>query len=138
MAREDGFTAGLQFWLFFLIALVLLEFPLAYAIVFGAIAGMAGGFAVGWWQGLGRQTGAGYSDLAVTLDAQRLIELDEPEGDSYSRGEAMLRRRRANYVSNRPYDRDSRKRTVNGWLSWRRSSRPRGKVGQEQDRDRFN
>lgn len=123
--KEDGFTAGLRFWLVFLIVLVLLRFPLPYAIVFGAIAGLAGGFAVGWWQELSMAPGKnGYSDVFVTMDAQRLLELDESESDTYDRAEGVLRRR-SQYVSNRPYDRDGRKQIVNGWLAWRRSSRPR-------------
>ncbi len=123
--REDGFTAGLRFWLIFLIILVLLRFPLPYAIVFGAVGGMAGGFAVGWWQELSLLPGQnGYSDMFVAMDAQRLLELDESESDTYERAEQVLKRR-SQYVSNRPYDRDSRKQLVNGWLSWRRSSRPR-------------
>jgi membrane protein implicated in regulation of membrane protease activity len=121
---EDGFTAGLKFWLVFLIALVLLGFPLAYAIVFGAIAGIAGGFAVGWWQELSLKPGvSSYSDVFAAIDSQRLMTLDESESDNYDRGESLLRRR-AKYVSNRPYDRDNRKRTMNSWLSWRLSSRP--------------
>lgn len=122
---DDGFTAGLKFWLIFLIALVLMRFPLPYAIVFAFVGGMAGGFALGWWQELSLIPGQnGYSDVFVTMDAQRLLELDEPESDTYDRAEGVLRRR-SQYVSNRPYDRDGRKQIVNGWLAWRRSSRPR-------------
>jgi len=122
--REDGFTAGLRFWLVFLIVLVLLRFPLPYAIVFGAIGGMAGGFAVGWWQELTLGGRNGYSDVHVTLDAQRLLELDESEADTYDRAEGILRRQ-TRYVSNRPYDREGRQQVMQSWLAWRRSSRPR-------------
>lgn len=128
---EDGFTAGLQFWLFFLLTLVLLGFPLPYAIVFGAMGGMAGGFAVGWWQDMGLKNGFKNSDFMVILDAQRLLELDQPEAETYERAEQVLRRR-TRYVSNRPYDRETRKQAVNTWLSWRRGSRPR--AGRRGDR----
>ncbi len=123
--KEDGFTAGLKFWLIFLVVLVLLRFPLPYAIVFGAVGGLAGGFAVGWWQEMSLMPGKnGYSDVFVTMDAQRLLELDESESETYDRAEGVLKRR-SEYVSNRPYDRDGRQKVMKSWLAWRRSSRPR-------------
>lgn len=122
---EDGFTAGLQCWLIFLLSFVFLGFPLAYAIVFGAIGGMAGGFAVGWWQSKDPNSNfkIGNSDFRIMLDAQRLVELDQPQSETDERTEKVLRRR-ARYVSNRPYNRDRRKQSVNTWMSWRRGSRP--------------
>ncbi len=123
--REDGFTSGLKFWLIFLIVLRLLGFPFPYAVVFGAVGGIAGGFALGWWLEMALMPGQnGYSDVFVTIDAQRLLELDESESDTYDRAEGVLRRR-AQYVSNRPYDRDGRQQMMKGWLAWRSSSRPR-------------
>ncbi len=128
---NDGFLAGLQFWVVFLVAFVLLRFPLALAIAFGAIAGLAGGFCVGWWQDERQLKGQG-KDLVIKnpaalagMDADILLnpETDLPD-DSGDPRQRM--KRRSSYVSNRPYNVEDRRRELKSALLWRRfSSRPR-------------
>jgi hypothetical protein len=47
---SKGFGAGIQVWLFFLLAFYLLRYPVPLSIMFGAIAGVSAGFIVGWWE----------------------------------------------------------------------------------------
>ncbi len=42
--------ATLKIWLFFLLAFVLLGYPIPFSILFGAIGGVAGGLTSAWWQ----------------------------------------------------------------------------------------
>ena len=42
--------ATLRIWLIFLLVFVLLRYPVPFSIVFGGIAGLAGGIATAWWQ----------------------------------------------------------------------------------------
>lgn len=122
---NDGFTAGLQFWVIFLVAMVLLQFPLAIAIVFGAIAGLAGGFSVGWWQDV-RQLKGQEKDIIIAepgllagLDTEILLEPDGEFSEDYV---DPRQRRRSRYVSNRPYDIEERRRSLNSLFPWRRIS----------------
>jgi hypothetical protein len=48
---SKGFGAGIQVWLFFLLAFYLLRYPVPLSIMLGAIAGVSAGFIVGWWDG---------------------------------------------------------------------------------------
>ncbi len=46
----EGFTAGLKFWLVFLLAFFLLGYSALLSIALGALGGIAGGFVISWWQ----------------------------------------------------------------------------------------
>lgn len=50
-AFSKGFGAGIQVWLFFLLAFYALRYPVPLSIMLGAMAGVAAGFIVGWWDG---------------------------------------------------------------------------------------
>jgi hypothetical protein len=43
-------STGLTIWLFFLLSLVLLEYPVALSILLGAIGGLAGSTVFKWWR----------------------------------------------------------------------------------------
>ncbi len=126
---NDGFTAGLQYWLLFLVILVLLRFPLALAVVFGAIAGLAGGFLVGWWEDT-KQLKGQERDIEIRnpgalagMDANILLNPDAEYSEEYV---DPRQKRRSRYVSNRPYRVEDRRRVVNSVFAWRRAaSRPR-------------
>jgi hypothetical protein len=47
---SKGFSAGLQIWLGFLLGFFLLGYPAYVSIALGALAGIAGGFVIGWWE----------------------------------------------------------------------------------------
>ena len=40
---NDGFTVGLKLWIVFMVAFVLLRYPVVFSIFLGALAGWAGG-----------------------------------------------------------------------------------------------
>ncbi|MCX5965449.1 MAG: hypothetical protein NT070_20675 [Cyanobacteria bacterium] len=46
---SEGFSAGIQVWLVFLLAFYILRYPAPLSIMLGAIAGVSAGFIVGWW-----------------------------------------------------------------------------------------
>ncbi len=122
---NDGFTSGLQFWVIFLVAFVLLRFPLALSIVFGAIAGLAGGFCVGWWQDE-KQLKGQEKEIAIKnpaalagMDVDILLNPNEDFSEEYV---DSRQQRRSRYVSNRPYSIEDRRRALNSIFPWRRSS----------------
>lgn len=45
--------AALRIWLIFLLVFVLLGYPVATSILFGAIGGFSGGLVSAWWNALG-------------------------------------------------------------------------------------
>ncbi|NJR69553.1 MAG: hypothetical protein HC771_13495 [Synechococcales cyanobacterium CRU_2_2] len=127
---NDGFVAGLQFWVVFLVAFVLLQFPLALAIAFGAIAGLAGGFCVSWWQN--EKQLKNQSKEMVIKNPGALANMDtkillNPDTDFSEESVDPRQKRRSAYVSNRPYNVEERRREIKSVLPWRgTSSRPRG------------
>ncbi|MEL6160274.1 MAG: hypothetical protein AAFQ40_07860 [Cyanobacteria bacterium J06623_5] len=42
--------AALKGWLIFLVVFALLDYPVPFSILFGAIGGIAGGLITAWWQ----------------------------------------------------------------------------------------
>jgi hypothetical protein len=111
--EEDGFVAGLQFWVIFLVGFVLLGYPLALSIIFGAIAGIAGGSIVTWWQqavtAAGKVIDINDADLINAYQSEDLVqEVKTKRREKYSAG----RRRR---------DRDSKGRLIRNWAPWRKS-----------------
>lgn len=48
LGRAEGFSAGLKFWLFFLVSFSFLGYPVPLSIFLGAIGGLAGGWIVAW------------------------------------------------------------------------------------------
>ncbi|HAG83081.1 MAG TPA: hypothetical protein DCL61_18440 [Cyanobacteria bacterium UBA12227] len=47
---SDGFAFALKLWLFFLICLVLLQYPVPFSILVSAVGGFAGGWVFTWWK----------------------------------------------------------------------------------------
>lgn len=47
---NDGFEAGLRYWLVFLLAFFFLGYPVPLSIFWGGIAGIAGGFLAAYWR----------------------------------------------------------------------------------------
>ena len=47
---SEGFSLALRLWLFFLISLVLLRYPVVFSIIIGAIGGFSGGWIFAWWK----------------------------------------------------------------------------------------
>ncbi|NEO27268.1 MAG: hypothetical protein F6K03_10310 [Kamptonema sp. SIO4C4] len=43
-------SIGLGLWLFFLLAFVMLGYPILMSIFLGALAGLSGGWIVAWWK----------------------------------------------------------------------------------------
>lgn len=50
---NDGFSAGLRIWLFFLCCFFALGYSVSLSICLGALGGLAGGFMVAWWKSRG-------------------------------------------------------------------------------------
>jgi hypothetical protein len=50
VASNDGIDAGLKYWLFFMLGCLFLGYSAPLSIVFGAIAGVGGGWIIGWWR----------------------------------------------------------------------------------------
>jgi hypothetical protein len=109
---DDGFIAGLQFWLIFLIGFVFLGYPIVLGIVFGAVAGMAGGLIVTWWQKQSLIKGT----RQLVNDADRLLQ-QSPE----LLGEEGLRPKSDRYDRNRMRRKYNTNRTRKSILPWRRS-----------------
>lgn len=107
---NDGFTTGLQFWLFFLIGLVLLGYPLAIAIVFGAIAGLAGGFIATNWQQILRLNNQEINDADLLASRTPDDLLETVRTKRTSRYEAGRKRRSM----------EERRNRLN-WVPWRQS-----------------
>jgi hypothetical protein len=47
---SDGISAGLKYWLFFLVCFLLLNYSVRLSIVLGAFGGLAAGWIVAWWK----------------------------------------------------------------------------------------
>jgi hypothetical protein len=109
---DDGFIAGLQFWLIFLIGFVFLGYPIVLAIVFGAVAGMAGGITVTWWQTLTLIKGS----RQLVNDADRLLQ-QSPE----DLGDGAERQKVDRYDRTRMRRQYNTNRTRKSLLPWRRS-----------------
>jgi hypothetical protein len=109
---DDGFIAGLQFWLIFLIGFVFLGYPIVLAIVFGAVAGMAGGITVTWWQTLSLIKGS----RQMVNDADRLLQ-QSPE----DLGDGVERQKVDRYDRTRMRRQYNTNRTRKSLLPWRRS-----------------
>ncbi|QSV70784.1 MAG: hypothetical protein HEQ20_08470 [Aphanizomenon flos-aquae KM1D3_PB] len=50
VASNDGIDAGLKYWLFFMMGCFFLGYSAPMSIIFGAIAGVGGGWIIGWWR----------------------------------------------------------------------------------------
>jgi len=50
VASNEGIDAGLKYWLFFMLGCLFLGYSAPMSIVFGAIAGVGGGWIIGWWR----------------------------------------------------------------------------------------
>ena len=50
VASNDGIDAGLKYWLFFMLGCIFLGYSAPMSIVFGAIAGVGGGWIISWWR----------------------------------------------------------------------------------------
>ena len=50
VASNDGIDAGLKYWLFFMMGCLFLGYSAPMSIIFGAIAGIGGGWIIGWWR----------------------------------------------------------------------------------------
>ncbi|MBS3026110.1 MAG: hypothetical protein HCA25_03165 [Dolichospermum sp. DET50] len=50
VASNEGIDAGLKYWLFFMMGCLFLGYSAPMSIVFGAIAGVGGGWIIGWWR----------------------------------------------------------------------------------------
>lgn len=111
---DDGFIAGLQFWLIFLVGFVFLGYPIVLGIVFGAVAGMAGGIIVTWWQKLTFVKGSNNKQLVN--DADRLLQ-QSPE----DLGADVQRQKIDRYDRTRMRRKYNTDRTRKSWLPWRRS-----------------
>jgi len=59
------FPVALRLWLFFLFAFLLLGYAVVPSIVFGAIAGFAGGFVSAWWHTPGGEPAADLPPTAL-------------------------------------------------------------------------
>jgi hypothetical protein len=109
---DDGFIAGLQFWLIFLIGFVFLGYPIVLAIVFGAVAGMAGGITVTWWQTPSLIKGS----RQPVNDADRLLQ-QSPE----DLGDTVERQKVDRYDRTRMRRQYNTNRTRKSLMPWRRS-----------------
>jgi hypothetical protein len=47
---NEGFKAGLKYWLIFLLGFYFLGYRAELSILFGGLGGVAGGFLAAWWQ----------------------------------------------------------------------------------------
>ena len=47
---SDGLSAGLKFWLFFMLSFALAGYPITLSIFYGALGGLAGGWIFAWWK----------------------------------------------------------------------------------------
>ncbi len=50
VASNQGIDAGLKYWLFFMMGCLFLGYSAPMSIVFGGIAGVGGGWIIGWWR----------------------------------------------------------------------------------------
>ncbi|WP_088243162.1 hypothetical protein [Calothrix rhizosoleniae] len=50
LASSEGIEAGLKYWLFFMLGLVLVGYRPNISILIGGIAGIAGGWIITWWK----------------------------------------------------------------------------------------
>ena len=50
VASNDGIDAGLKYWLVFMLGCLFLHYSAYISIIFGAIAGIGGGWIIGWWR----------------------------------------------------------------------------------------
>jgi hypothetical protein len=50
MPSSEGIDAGLKYWLFFMVGLVLLGYQATTGILIGGLAGLAGGWMITWWK----------------------------------------------------------------------------------------
>jgi hypothetical protein len=50
VASNDGIDAGLKYWLTFMLGCIFLGYSAPISIVFGAIAGLGGGWIIAWWR----------------------------------------------------------------------------------------
>jgi hypothetical protein len=50
VASNDGIDAGLKYWLVFMLGCLFLGYSAPMSILFGAIAGVGGGWIIGWWR----------------------------------------------------------------------------------------
>ncbi|MBF2018187.1 MAG: hypothetical protein IGS23_23930 [Rivularia sp. T60_A2020_040] len=49
VASSDGIDAGLKYWLFFLLSLIILGYQPETSILLGGLAGLGAGFIFAWW-----------------------------------------------------------------------------------------
>lgn len=53
LTSSEGIEAGLKYWLFFMLAFVLVGYPPNISIFVGGIGGIAGGWMIHWWKSKG-------------------------------------------------------------------------------------
>ncbi|MEO0768001.1 MAG: hypothetical protein AAFY72_00990 [Cyanobacteria bacterium J06649_4] len=76
--------AALRIWLFSLLTFVLLDYSVPFSILFGAIAGVAGGLVSAWWQIKGGSPSSGFIKGLEPTD-----KLKQPDPNGSDEGPAF-------------------------------------------------
>ena len=84
---SKGFAAGIQIWLVFLLAFYVLGYQAPLSIMLGAIAGIAAGFILGWWES---KPAPPQEEVAIEEDS-----LDEVAATRFRRRRTYARMRNA-------------------------------------------
>ncbi len=111
--QDYGFEVGIRFWVAALVGFVLLGYPLMLSIIFGAIAGIAGGAIATW----GNEA-AIYGGKIQDINDADVINASQPE-DLVE--EVRTKRRKRYSTDRRRRDRDSEGKPLQSWIPWRKS-----------------
>jgi hypothetical protein len=84
VASNEGIDAGLKYWLFFMLGCLFLGYSAPMSIIFGAIAGVGGGWIIGWWR----------SEEALQTQLSEEIVEEEEETEQPSQRSAKRRKRK--------------------------------------------
>ncbi len=71
LASSEGIESGLRYWLFFMLAFVVVGYPPNVSIFVGGIGGIAGGWMITWWKSKG-ETKAEPSSPEITPTDEEL------------------------------------------------------------------
>lgn len=101
--------AALRIWLLFLVIFVLLDYPVPFSILFGAIGGISGGLVTAWWQIKGGTPKDGFIQGMPPVDKLRRPDPDgSDENPTFELPFLKTNKAKKRYIERRQKARDRR------------------------------